>query len=230
MDLIVDPTQTAVKVTTRLSFFERRAPRGGAACLMVEGKIPMAARRQVTNKLRTVCARASKRDKARILDEMLSTTGMGPLEFSEVLDGMTLSPFEIRPLLSGLLYPPNHPQWEVRAITRYSFEKWVATTGQRLSGPFFMLRRADIPRPPTSRTRGLCGRNRLRCQRALGLGLDSRAILGQTDPHTEDDRSLRRDGELPRWIWLLNCEVVSIDRLNRQRSHPASYALTVAFG
>lgn len=98
MDLIVDPTQTAVKVTTRLSFFERRAPRGGAACLMVEGKIPMAARRQVTNKLRTVCARASKRDKARILDAVLSTTGMGPLEFSEVLDGMTLSPFEIRPL------------------------------------------------------------------------------------------------------------------------------------
>lgn len=44
---------------------------------MVEGKIPMAARRQVTNKLWTVYARASKRDKARILDEAMSTTGMG---------------------------------------------------------------------------------------------------------------------------------------------------------
>ena len=46
---------------------------------MVEGKIPMAARRQVTNKLRTVYARASKRDKARILDEVMSTTGDGPV-------------------------------------------------------------------------------------------------------------------------------------------------------
>lgn len=42
---------------------------------MVEGKIPMAARRQVTNKLATAYARASKRDKAKILDEVMSTTG-----------------------------------------------------------------------------------------------------------------------------------------------------------
>jgi hypothetical protein len=41
---------------------------------MVEGKIPMAARRHVTNKLRTAYARASKQDKAKILDEVMATT------------------------------------------------------------------------------------------------------------------------------------------------------------
>ena len=43
----------------------------------VEGKIPMAARRHVTNKLRAAYARAPKRDKARILDEVMATTGIG---------------------------------------------------------------------------------------------------------------------------------------------------------
>lgn len=43
---------------------------------MVEGKTPMTARRHVTNKLRTVYARASKRVKVRILDEVMSTMGM----------------------------------------------------------------------------------------------------------------------------------------------------------
>ncbi len=58
---------------------------------MVEGKIPMAARRQVTNKLRTVYARASKRDKARILDEVMSTTGMGWSTARRMLTGQVLS-------------------------------------------------------------------------------------------------------------------------------------------
>jgi len=57
---------------------------------MVEGKIPMAARRQVTNKLRTVYARASKRDKARILDEVMSTTGMGRSTARRMLTGQAL--------------------------------------------------------------------------------------------------------------------------------------------
>lgn len=57
---------------------------------MVEGKIPMAARRHVTNKLRTVYARASKRDKARILDEVMSTTGMGRSTARRMLTGQAL--------------------------------------------------------------------------------------------------------------------------------------------
>ena len=57
---------------------------------MVEGKIPMAARRQVTNKLRTVYARASKRDKARILDEVMSTTGMARSTARRMLTGQAL--------------------------------------------------------------------------------------------------------------------------------------------
>ena len=57
---------------------------------MVEGKIPMAARRQVTNKLATAYARASKRDKARILDEVMSTTGMGRSTARRMLTGPAL--------------------------------------------------------------------------------------------------------------------------------------------
>jgi hypothetical protein len=58
---------------TCLSFFERVGVFGASDVLSaklaaMEGKIPMAARRHVTNKLRTGYARASKRDKARILD------------------------------------------------------------------------------------------------------------------------------------------------------------------
>ena len=50
----------------------------------------MVARRQVTNKLRTVYARASKRDKARILDEVMSTTGMGRSTARRMLTGQVL--------------------------------------------------------------------------------------------------------------------------------------------
>lgn len=57
---------------------------------MVEGKIAMAARRQVMNKLRTAYARASKRDKARILDGVMSTTGMGRSTARRMLTGPAL--------------------------------------------------------------------------------------------------------------------------------------------
>ena len=43
----------------------------------VEGKIGMAARRQVTNKLQGQYRKASKADKGRVLDEVVATTGMG---------------------------------------------------------------------------------------------------------------------------------------------------------
>ena len=56
----------------------------------VEGKIPMAARRHVTNKLRAAYARAPKRDKARILDEVMATTGMGRSTARRMLTGPAL--------------------------------------------------------------------------------------------------------------------------------------------
>lgn len=56
----------------------------------VEGKIEMAARRQVTNKLRGAYARASKRDKARILDEVMATTGMARSSARRMLTGLAL--------------------------------------------------------------------------------------------------------------------------------------------
>ena len=43
----------------------------------MEGKIDMAARRQVTNKLRDSYRKASKADRGRVLDRVVATTGMG---------------------------------------------------------------------------------------------------------------------------------------------------------
>lgn len=56
----------------------------------MEGKIPMAARRHVTNKLRTVYTRASKADKSRIVDEVVATTGMGRSSAPRMLTGGVL--------------------------------------------------------------------------------------------------------------------------------------------
>ena len=56
----------------------------------MEGKIPMAARRHVTNKLRNAYAKASKEDKGRILDEVIATTGMGRSTARRMLTGPAL--------------------------------------------------------------------------------------------------------------------------------------------
>jgi hypothetical protein len=56
----------------------------------MEGKIPMAARRHVTNKLRSAYQKAVKRDKARILDEVMATTGMGRSTARRMLTGSAL--------------------------------------------------------------------------------------------------------------------------------------------
>lgn len=56
----------------------------------VEGKIDMAARRQVTNKLRTQYRRASKADKSKILDRVVATTGMGRSTARRMLTGPKL--------------------------------------------------------------------------------------------------------------------------------------------
>lgn len=53
----------------------------------MEGKIDMAARRQVTNKLRSQYARASKSDKTAILDRVVTTTGMGRSTARRLLSG-----------------------------------------------------------------------------------------------------------------------------------------------
>jgi hypothetical protein len=56
----------------------------------VEGKIDMAARRQVTNKLRTQYRKASKADKSKILDRVVATTGMGRSTARRMLTGPKL--------------------------------------------------------------------------------------------------------------------------------------------
>jgi hypothetical protein len=61
----------------------------GLRLARVEGKIPMAARRQVTKRLRGAYARASKRDKGRILDEVVDTTGLARSSARRLLTGPT---------------------------------------------------------------------------------------------------------------------------------------------
>jgi Integrase core domain len=56
----------------------------------VEGKIDMAARRQVTNKLRLKYRKASKADKSEILDRVVATTGMGRSTARRMLTGPRL--------------------------------------------------------------------------------------------------------------------------------------------
>ena len=56
----------------------------------MEGKIPMTARRHVTNKLRTAYTRAAKSDKSKILDEVIATTGMGRSSARRMLTGGVL--------------------------------------------------------------------------------------------------------------------------------------------
>ncbi|MBS4728153.1 transposase family protein [Mycobacterium sp. SM1] len=56
----------------------------------MEGKIDMAARRQVTNKLRGQYRRACKADKTKILDRVVATTGMGRSTARRMLAGPPL--------------------------------------------------------------------------------------------------------------------------------------------
>lgn len=56
----------------------------------MEGKIDMAARRQVTNKLRTAYQHASKRERGEILDRVVETTGVGRSTARRLLTGPAL--------------------------------------------------------------------------------------------------------------------------------------------
>ena len=57
----------------------------------VEGKIDMAARRQVTNKLQGQYRKAAKADKSKILDRVVATTGMGRSTARRMLSGPRLA-------------------------------------------------------------------------------------------------------------------------------------------
>jgi hypothetical protein len=74
---------------TCLSHFERLSRLMVEACLM-EGKIDLSARRQVTNFLRDAYGKASKTDKARILDEVQAATGVARSTARRLLSGPRL--------------------------------------------------------------------------------------------------------------------------------------------
>jgi transposase InsO family protein len=84
----------------------------------VEGKIPMAARRHVTNKLRGAYRRASKTDKGRILTEVVNTTG--------------LARSSARRLLTGPALPDPHTQVDRRALRPRGFSDDARALLERL--------------------------------------------------------------------------------------------------
>lgn len=55
-----------------------------------EGKLPISARRHVTNKLRTAYAKVSKSNRGGILDEVMATTGMARSNAQRTLTGPML--------------------------------------------------------------------------------------------------------------------------------------------
>lgn len=67
-----------------------RSPWGAMASAMFRVRDSMAARRQVTNKLRDAYLKATKHDKARVLDEVIATTGMGRSTARRMLTGPVL--------------------------------------------------------------------------------------------------------------------------------------------
>jgi hypothetical protein len=62
----------------------------GQACWTVGGKIDMAARREVTNKLRNVYRSGSKAERGRILTKVQQTTGVGRSTARRLLTGPAL--------------------------------------------------------------------------------------------------------------------------------------------
>jgi hypothetical protein len=90
------------KATTCLTYFER-VGWGGASHMLSAwsltggrlachgGKIDMAARRQVTNKLRDAYCKGSKAERGRILDRVVEATGMGRSTARRMLRGPRLA-------------------------------------------------------------------------------------------------------------------------------------------
>lgn len=83
----------------------------------MEGKIPMGARRHVTNKLRSAYKKASKSDKSRILDEVIATTGMGRSTARRMLSGPQLP--EPREQLDRRRLRPKGYGDDARALLRH---------------------------------------------------------------------------------------------------------------
>lgn len=83
----------------------------------MEGKIPMGARRHVTNKLRSAYKKASKSEKSRILDEVIATTGMGRSTARRMLTGPQLP--EPREQLDRRRLRPKGYGDDARALLRH---------------------------------------------------------------------------------------------------------------
>ncbi|MDP4014147.1 MAG: transposase family protein [Candidatus Nanopelagicales bacterium] len=83
----------------------------------MEGKIDMAARRQVTNKLRTQYRKASRAEKGEILDRVVDTTGMGRSTARRMLTGPRLP--DPAGQVDGRTLRPRAYGDDARALLRY---------------------------------------------------------------------------------------------------------------
>ena len=135
---------------------------------MVEGKIPMAARRHVTNKLRSAYAKASKMDRGRILDEVMATTGMGRSTARRALTGPVLpGPAEqvdkrrLRPKGYGDHYPRPTQETLAVQITDEVAEPVAAVDGLAPAGQSNGRKARDVaPRAPRTQRTRKTGQNR----------------------------------------------------------------------
>ncbi|MGO1944840.1 MAG: IS30 family transposase [Ancrocorticia sp.] len=83
----------------------------------MEGKIPMAARRHVTNKLSTAYRTASKAERSMILDEVITTTGMGRSTARRMLTGPVLP--DPKTQVDRRRLRPKHYSDESRALLEH---------------------------------------------------------------------------------------------------------------
>ena len=83
----------------------------------MEGKINMAARRQVTNKLRTQYRKATKVERGKILDRVVDTTGMGRSTARRMLTGSRLP--DPKEQVDGRTVRPRSFSDDVRALLEH---------------------------------------------------------------------------------------------------------------
>jgi hypothetical protein len=116
----------------------------------VEGKIDMAARRQVINKLRGQYRKASKSDKGKILDRVVATTGMGRSRARRMLTGPKLpDPAE---QVDGRSLRPRGSSDDARALLEHVWAPMGMPCGKYLvvmCGPWLPLlaQAGDLDKP-----------------------------------------------------------------------------------
>ncbi|MDZ7578828.1 MAG: transposase family protein [Candidatus Nanopelagicales bacterium] len=113
----------------------------------MEGKIDMAARRQVTNKLRTQYRKASRAEKGEILDQVVDTTGMGRSTARRMLTGPRLP--DPAGQVDGRTLRPRAYGDDARTLLRYVWTLMGMPCGK------YLVVMLDMWLPPLAEAGGL---------------------------------------------------------------------------